>query len=128
MLKIIRNNRLCNELAKCGVDYNTGINITGGILENYILILESYIEENQDKILKIEENNSKDFKSYQILFHSLKSSSKAIGADLIAEEAEKLESAAREKDMQYLEENMNLFLSKMWDLIHGLMQILNLKS
>ena len=80
-------------LANCNNDYDF-----------YLEIVDSYLNDNKEEKLtkfKTEEN----WKEYEILVHSLKSSSATIGLMKFAEKARLLEMAAKEKDIDYILKN-----------------------
>ena len=82
-----------------GFDTAEGIEYCGDE-ESYREVLSAYYEtisERADAIRRYYDNEN--WKDYNILVHALKSSSKTIGADAIAEKAAKLEKASAEGDM-----------------------------
>ena len=87
------------------VDYDTGLRYCDGDEEFYTQILSEYVAESDEKIPSIEEYyNDKDWQDYGILVHSLKSTSKMIGASELSKRAEKLEKAAKNGDIAVVEE------------------------
>lgn len=77
----------------------------------YIQILNAYLDENKtDEILGY--YNENDMENYHILVHALKSASRTIGADYISEEALKLETAAKENDLDYIESHTQRFIDE----------------
>lgn len=86
------------------------LNVTSGMAfccndtEFYLQIIMTYIEEDKTSEI-IRCYNEKDYETYRILVHALKSTSRTIGADDMSEEYRKLELAARENDITYLNDN-----------------------
>lgn len=56
--------------------------------------------------------NSGDWENYTIKVHALKSSSRLIGALALSEEAKRLEAAGKERDIEYIRENHDIFIEK----------------
>ena len=86
-----------------GLDINKGIEYTGGE-ENYISAVQRFFkshEKNKDKIA--EYYACKDYNSYMIAVHALKSNAKMIGANDLSRSFEELESAARENNISVIE-------------------------
>ena len=52
-----------------------------------------------------------DLKNYEIIIHSIKSTSATIGADVPCKLAQKLETAAKENDLDYMLSNHEAFLA-----------------
>ena len=52
-----------------------------------------------------------DLKNYEIIIHSIKSTSATIGADVPCKLAHKLETAAKENDLDYVLSNHEAFLA-----------------
>lgn len=95
------------------------LNVTSGMAfccndtEFYLQIIMTYIEEDKTADI-IKAYNEKDYDNYRILVHALKSTSRTIGADDMSEEARKLEFAARENNIEYINANTQrvLFMYK----------------
>ena len=76
--------------------------------ESYLLLLNAFVAHAPTYIKAVRDFN--DLDSYRIAAHSLKSSSRGIGADELGDAAEKLEAAARAKDTAYIEANNSEFI------------------
>jgi CheY-like chemotaxis protein len=86
------------------IDVSGGVSYSGGNKEMYYEILEVYVDKTLDKMNAIDEMyNNKDWKNYTINVHSLKGTSKTIGADELAEVASKLEIASKEGEISVIE-------------------------
>lgn len=70
----------------------------------YIELLHDYVSSDRRGMI-IDTFGKKDWEDYRISVHSLKSTSKMIGADDVSEKARKLEYAARDGDIDYISDN-----------------------
>ena len=87
--------------------------------EFYNEMLNSYLANN--KLQEMEEKyQQKDWEQYRILVHALKSTSRSIGAVSVSEEAEKLEMAAKEDRIEYIQENHASVLAQYRELLDRL--------
>ena len=90
-------------LSKVGIDSASGIKFCNNDWEFYTTILKDFVssfDERSDNLQKFFE--SKDWKNYGINVHSLKSSSKTIGAKDLSKKAELLEKASVEANSDYI--------------------------
>ncbi|MCH5185917.1 MAG: response regulator [Oscillospiraceae bacterium] len=86
------------------LDMEAGLSYCCDSEDFYINILRSYCS--NDKRPKLSESyTNKDWEDYRITVHSLKSTSRVIGASKVSESAEKLEKAAKEGNIDYIKEN-----------------------
>ena len=91
-----------------GIDVQKGIAYCGGALGDYLEVVDVYYKTGLTKIKEIEEAYEKgDWKNYTILVHSLKSSMKSVGANLLSEKARLLESAAKNSNEDFILQNHN---------------------
>ena len=78
----------------------------------YLSILKEYVNASEEKKADLSKFiEAKDLKNYEIIIHSIKSTSATIGADVPHKLAQKLESAAKENDLDYVLSNHAEFLS-----------------
>lgn len=109
---------------------NDVLNVTSGMAfccsdtEFYLQIILTYLEEDKTADI-IKAYNEKDYENYRILVHALKSTSRTIGADDMSEEARKLEMAARENNIKYIEENTERVLLLYNDLMNKIKNVLD---
>lgn len=109
---------------------NDVLNVTSGMAfccsdtEFYLQIILTYLEEDKTADI-IKAYNEKDYENYRILVHALKSTSRTIGADDMSEEARKLEMAARENNIKYIEENTERALLMYNDLMKKIKNVLD---
>ena len=105
-------------LREFGVDTDTGLKYCGEDPAIYRSILEAFLEEEKTKapnIVKCYE--SKDWKNYGIYVHSLKSTSKTIGAMELYETAALLEAAAKEENVSAIENNHDKVMRMYYELV-----------
>ncbi|WP_458458309.1 Hpt domain-containing protein [Pseudobutyrivibrio sp.] len=107
-------------LTEAGLDIKSGIDYTGGA-DKYISAIRRFYsnyEKNRDKV--IEYYSAKDYESYMITVHALKSNAKMIGAMDLSKAFENLENAAREKNGSILEAKTDQVLFSYKELIDKL--------
>lgn len=86
-----------------------GLSFYGGDVDFYLEIVEAVLEADySNKIQNYYE--MEDWHNYQILVHSLKSSSKSIGAEDLSTKALALEGAAKTGDIAFIHENHEDFM------------------
>jgi len=101
-------------LNETGLDTETGITYTGGH-EKYISALQRFYknyEKNRDKVKEF--LDARDYESYMITVHALKSNAKMIGARNLSTLFETLETAARNKEIDLIEAQ-NMIALKEYD-------------
>ena len=82
-----------------------------GSYETYSKIVKTFYNTIEKNVTEIEAfYKQKELKSYTISVHALKSSARIIGAKKLSLLAEKLEKAAKENDVSFIEENTNHLL------------------
>ena len=94
-----------------------GLNVDAGLLytcneeEFYLELLTDYANSASEKCAELSSYLEKDdLKNYEILVHSLKSSSKTVGADEVSEKAKALEQASRNQDKDFVITNHDAFV------------------
>ena len=91
---------LTDMLAAAGFDIEAALKFCRGDVEIYRVIVEEFANEYLKKSVKLEEHfSNKEWNDYSILIHSVKSSSKTIGANALSEIAAKLEAASKNGDI-----------------------------
>lgn len=112
-----------NWLSEVGLDTQTGISYTGGE-DKYISAVQRFYKNYEKNRKKVEESfSSKDYESFMITVHALKSNAKMIGAMALSGCFEALEDAARNKDISTIEEKTSPTLSDYAALIEKLSPI-----
>ncbi len=106
------------------IDTGTGLNLCGSEA-TYLNILRSYYD-TADETTELLRSllADEDYEYYTIRIHSLKSSSKTIGATQLGSMAEKLEHAGKNGDTEYLRKNNEAFLQEYQKLKESLGPIL----
>lgn len=100
-----------------GLNVDSALVYSCGDEDFYLELLTDYAGQASDRCAELtsylEAGNLKD---YEILVHSVKSSSKTIGADDLSELAKSLESAARDSDADYVRQHHNALVSGLEEL------------
>ena len=101
-------------LDKCkGLDTETGLKNCGSE-DGYLSVLKIYYEGLQKKAEDIQKFfDAQDWENYTIQVHSLKSSSRVIGAMELGEEAAELEAAGNQKDLAKITQNTAPMLKRL---------------
>ena len=93
------------------INYFEGIAACGDSVEDYKEILSFFIDNYQNHVTElVEQFNGKDYDSYTISVHGLKSSMRSIGANTLADLAYELEMAGKEKKYDVILEKHQLLL------------------
>ena len=94
-----------------GLNVTNGIEYSGGEEDFYIEILTEYAKSADDKCASLGSFlKEKDLKDYRVLVHSLKSTSRMVGADDIADKAKALEDASASEDLEFVESHHDEFV------------------
>lgn len=90
-------------LNEAGLDTETGMSYTGGH-DKYISAVQRFFKNHEKNRNKISEYlDAKDYESYMITVHALKSNARMIGAQDLSALFETLEMAARNKDFDVID-------------------------
>ena len=90
-------------LSEIGLDTKTGMDYTGGS-DKYLSAIKRYRGSYEKNRIKISEYlKNKDYESYMITVHALKSNSRMIGAMSLGEAFEELEMAARSDSIEVID-------------------------
>lgn len=121
--KIIREKKESSIGSQAGVENNTDIQITGldvqsamkllGREELFWSVLKEYyrvIDKKYGLIKEYEQNEQ--WKEYTVEVHGLKSASRQVGADMLAEEAEQMEAAGNSEDAELIHKATPLMLER----------------
>lgn len=91
------------KLEALGISVEDGLNYCGGDEDFYLEIVNDYVAAAPEKISELNKIlQDENLKDYKILIHSVKSSSKTIGAMELFEKARDLELAASEEKLEYV--------------------------
>ncbi len=99
-----------SRLSALGIDMASGLEFCAGSEDFYMEVLNEYADSPVDGALLKKYLDSGDLKEYCTLVHGIKSSSKIIGAQDMFSRAEKLEFAARDEDMDYINSHHDDFM------------------
>ena len=125
----IKNKALEEALSKHGIDMDAGLRFSSGDEDMYVQILEAYVAEEKEKTAKLKENyESKNWKDYEVFVHSLKSTSKTIGAMKLFELAKESEEAAKAEDTGIIEKNHETIMNMYSEIVSAIKDILELKD
>ena len=99
-------------LTENGVDINKGLELLGD-MDMYNDTLKDFLEESNTRLPKIMECcETGDMENYAILVHAMKSDSKYLGFDLLAELSYNHEMASKANDVNYVKSNINELMSE----------------
>ena len=94
------------ELFMSGVDVRMALDEREGSIKDYLKVLELYYLEGENKKRLIKDAyESKDYKNYEVFVHGLKSTSLSIGAVALSDLAKEHEFAAKNGDIQFINDN-----------------------
>ncbi|MGN0366826.1 MAG: ATP-binding protein [Suilimivivens sp.] len=107
------------------VDVRSGIELSGNSIKSYLQILKINYSYGEKNLLEIKDLlEKKDYKNFTIKIHSMKSTLKGIGADLLSEMAFALEMAGKEKRYSFIDENYSYFKDKFLQLLKNIEKVL----
>ena len=112
-----------------GVNTSRGLSLSGGKIEQYLVVLEIFYKDGLEKINTIREcldNSDIDF--YTVHVHALKSASANIGAGALSEEARALELAGDNKDIEYIKKHNGYMISNLEKLLSKIKEELDRKK
>ena len=114
-----------NELSISGINVKKGISITGGNIDNYFRILETFYRDGIKKLQEIKEDpQKKDLSVYTTYIHALKSASSVIGAESLSEKAKLLENAGNSENYEYINKNTGTLLAELRVLLTDIKNVL----
>lgn len=94
------------------IDVKTGIKNSEGV-DAYLSLLKVFYESMDEVSEELERFYSEeDLREYTIRIHSLKSSARIIGADMLGDEAQRLENAGKKEDRIYIRDHHDAFMKK----------------
>lgn len=118
--------RTIDDLENRGFDVEEGIVMCAGDEEIYLEVLEAALDEGKEKIPLIREcYERKDYERYCIEMHGLKNAMKSIGATILSEAAKEQEFAAKENNLQLVDEGAEDVLSQYQSVIDALEELMS---
>jgi CheY-like chemotaxis protein len=109
-----------------GLDVARGLIMVGGVIENYMEVLEIFcqdVEERLEKLLEVPDESGLALFTIQV--HALKSASASIGASEISLLASELESAGKKGQLDFIGEKLAVFTGKLTELVDQIKLALN---
>jgi HPt (histidine-containing phosphotransfer) domain-containing protein len=119
-----------------GIDTVKGIAMTGGTTEGYRQVLSMFRKDAEERVQKFRfflyesMNNGKfpekHLASFITQIHALKSASAAIGAAETSDRADKLEGAAKNTELTFIQDNLTDFVEHLAELLKNIRSVLDL--
>ena len=133
LIKEKLDNKIKRNINKNNVNYlkENGVNIASslellGDIKTYNEILKEYMNSIDEKINNLTNfKNNNDMENYAILVHSLKSESRYLGFDKLADICLQHELKSKENDITYVNNNFNLLLDELNNILEIVKQYLN---
>ena len=114
-----------NALQALGIDASDGLAYCSDDEEFYEEMLAEYVnEQDADRIRLQQFFEARDWENYRIVAHSVKNTSKMIGAHTVSERAYMLELAAKERDEATLLTAHSPFLADYSALVDGIREMM----
>lgn len=99
-------------LTSNGIDINKGLELLGD-MDMYNETLGDFLDESETRIPNIiNYYNAGDMANYAVLVHAMKSDSKYLGFDVLAEMSFNHEMASKENNVEYVSANINALLQE----------------
>ncbi len=122
------NEEYLSRLERSGVNTRSGLQYCRGDVEFYLELLDKFTQEFDKKNEDLKRFfEAEDCANYRICVHSLKSTSKMVGADDFSAMAREAEEAAKREDMEYIKEQQNELLAAYECLVHNIKEMLGSK-
>ncbi len=119
------NKNNINYLKDNGINIDSALELLGDC-ETYNEILKEYVNGINDKITNLTNfKNNNDMENYAILVHSLKSESRYLGFDKLADICLQHELKSKENDATYVNNNFNILLTELNNILEIVKQYLN---
>ena len=119
------NKNNINYLKDNGININSSLELLGDI-KTYNEILKEYVNGVNEKITNLTNfKNNNDMENYAILVHSLKSESRYLGFDKLADICLQHELKSKENDATYVNNNFNILLTELNNILEIVKQYLN---
>ena len=119
------NKNNINYLKDNGINIDSALELLGDC-ETYNEILKEYVNSINDKITNLTNfKNTNDMENYAILVHSLKSESRYLGFDKLADICLQHELKSKENDATYVNNNFNILLNEINNILEIVKQYLN---
>ncbi len=114
-----------NYLKEKGVNIDSALELLGDV-STYNEILREYVNGVNEKVTNLTNfKNNNDMENYAILVHSLKSESRYLGFDKLADICLQHELKSKENDATYVNNNFNILLTELNNILEIVKQYLN---
>ena len=115
---------LSSKLMNAEIDLETGLRYLDYNLENYFDMADIYVKTADKLAPSLDEYvTNNDCDNFRIKIHAIKSSSKNIGAVRLSDDAQRLETAAKNMDIDKINTNWPLFKKSWFDVVEALREI-----
>jgi len=108
-----KNNGLIEELEALGINATAALARFANDKGSYLHILGSFVTHAPSFVEAVKTFKNQDLESYRITVHSIKGSGRGIGAEKLGDMAEKLEFAAKEGNIAFIEANNGILIEAM---------------
>lgn len=110
-----------------GIDTAIGLKYSMNDVSFYTEMLREFVSGAEDREAALCKcYNAKDYEKYKVYVHSLKSASKTIGANSLSGLAEKMENAAMDMDIKYIDANHDMLISSLKMTVGGVLMATNM--
>jgi CheY-like chemotaxis protein len=104
-----------------GIDVQKGITLTGGTEEGYYLVLSILHDDALKRLRNLQESiKEKSLSAFTIDVHALKSALGSTGATDLSAEAARLETAGKEENWDFINENLDKFIDHLSKLVENI--------
>lgn len=115
---------LSSKLMNAEIDLETGLRYLDYNLDNYFDMADIYVKTADKLAPSLDEYvTNNDCDNFRIKIHAIKSSSKNIGAVRLSDDAQRLETAAKNMDIDKINTNWPLFKKSWFDVVEALREI-----
>ena len=100
-----------DKMRALGLNVDAALGYAGGEEDFYLELLTDYANSAEEKCESLDSflaNN--DLNNYEILIHSLKSTSRMVGADDLSDQARDLQDAAGKEEIEYVKDHHTVFV------------------
>ena len=119
------NRKDINYLKEKGININSSLELLGDV-STYNEILKEYVNGINEKITNLTNfKNNNDMENYAILVHSLKSESRYLGFDKLADICLQHELKSKENNTIYVQNNFDILLTELNNILEIVKQYLN---
>ena len=118
-------NQKTEDLSIPGVDVQKGVAMTGGRIDFYRKVLDVFLRDAEKRLPKIIAfNPEEELLPFITEVHALKGATASIGAGEISKKAGEIESAGKSKNLDFIEKNLEAFISELQKLINDIKLVL----